>query len=255
MKVQNITGKKWPVAPIMVFDLDGVITREKGYFEKAWALLWRQIIKNEKAEIKDLTAEDLQEGSNFRKSTKGGLLFDRISKLIEQSEHFHAEEDIHKFLNLFVDSVRGQQLVDFMEDNFEEYLEEDVRDFLLFLDNLEIPCYIITANIQEQLEWIADKLDIKEFFSGLYGYPKDDSQITKKDFLEMIIDANSALPRSVVFVGDGTSDMFFGKQAGVLTVGVADDDEKSQQLIAAGADITVGGVKDIYAYLVDQLWE
>jgi len=255
MKMKNITGKKWPVAPIMVFDLDGVITKEKGYFEKAWALLWRQIIKNEKGDINELNDDDLRQGADFRKSTKGGLLFNRISKLIERSEHFHEEEDIHKFLEIFVESVRGQQLMDFMEDNFEEYLEKDVRDFLLFLDNLEIPCYIITANIQEQLEWVTSKLDIEHFFTGLYGYPRDDSHITKQDYLNNIIEANSALPRSVVFVGDGASDMVYGKKAGVLTVGVSDNDEKSRELIEAGADIMVEGLHDIYAYLVDMLWE
>ena len=68
----RVQGDAWGPMDVVFLDMDGVITKECEYFEKAWALLIRQLIAlDADAALGDLTEADIAKGAAFRKRTKG----------------------------------------------------------------------------------------------------------------------------------------------------------------------------------------
>jgi phosphoglycolate phosphatase-like HAD superfamily hydrolase len=242
-------GRVWSSPLAVGFDMDGVITKEIGYFSRTWATLFRRALKDPNARIGDISPSDLAFGKSFRRETKGGVLMQRVKLFTERVKVDDKETNPVKLQDTYITLLR-QQITSQFEGNFGEYLLEGADAVLAELQSKGIPAHLITANIQPQAEWMADKLGIRGRFKTINGYPMsvvDGKEPTKTSIILRILEASDIEPASFLFIGDGTSDIRFGQDAGVATLGVANNFENGCRLIDAGTDFIATNTKTLAA--------
>mmetsp|Transcript_17852 Transcript_17852/g.32375 ORF Transcript_17852/g.32375 Transcript_17852/m.32375 type:complete len:350 (-) Transcript_17852:43-1092(-) len=242
---------------VVFFDMDGVLTKECSYFERAWALLIRQLLSlDPAATLDDLSDEDLEAGLAFRKRTKGGLPAARIQLLLSQREALHPSEPsctVDDCRKVFYDAVQLQQTREWGSD-WEAYLLPGARELLAHLQP-HCRVVLVTANEQPQAEWVTKQADIAKYFHEVIGYPiavDADVEVTKATLMTKVLQATGVSPDRAAFIGDGVSDVRFGQQVKVWTIGVANDLANGKALVAHKPNFLVCRTADLLPH-VDSL--
>ena len=104
--------------------------------------------------------------------------------------------------------------------------------------------YIVTANVNLQANWIVQQLGIGSLITDVIGYPgipktEEEREVTKKTILEERMSAHECKSAQAVLIGDGHSDIKFGNQAGVFTIGVINNPENRIKLENENPDLLV----------------
>lgn len=95
----------------------------------------------------------------------------------------------------------------------------------------------------------AAALGIDHFFGPrIWGPVQDDPTFSKQEAIQRLVREHGLEPRDVAILGDGPAEIQAGRALGMLTVGVASDEQhpdgriqprKREHLLAAGADVIV----------------
>lgn len=93
-----------------------------------------------------------------------------------------------------------------------------------------VPCYVISATPQEEIELIVERRGMLCHFAQVLGSPT-----RKGEHVAEILRRDSCAPSACVFFGDAMSDLKAAESCGVPFVGIAPDDQSS--LIVARPDI------------------
>lgn len=247
-----VSARPWTAPRLVFFDLDGVLTLEKEYFERSWALLLRRLTERDMSvTFGDLTDDDVVGGALFRQETKGSLPAVRIEKMRNRVASLSPGESLPPLqacLHLWIDSIREQQLAEYGPGNpggltFEDYLIDGARQLLEYLSERPQHVHIVTANVQSQATWIAERVGISDLLDGVIGYPDlpTESQLskTKATILADTISKHGCEAHEAVFIGDGYSDIRFGRQASVPTLGIANDAANRKKLLREKPDYLV----------------
>ncbi|MCX5656815.1 MAG: haloacid dehalogenase-like hydrolase [Candidatus Omnitrophica bacterium] len=233
-----------PAVKMMAFDWDGVITEERGYYEKAWTVLMVMLEKGEKdadlnSILDNLTTDDLKRGEAFRKRTKGMEHAVRTDMLREMAiekgvspellmSDVECHEKFQKVVFLLAKRDFGNDLNNWAYPNSTAFLEY-LRD-----QNPGVPRYVVTANPQEAFRTLViPEFEIGGLFDGVFGNPcrSTEGEIRNKTtILKDLMQQHGLDVNEVVFFGDGESDIRFGSVAGVITVGVANNYENGVKL-------------------------
>ena len=229
-------------------DWDGVITKETGYHDTAWAAMMVMIENGaDNISVQDLTTDDLERGRIFREKSRGvetAIRFDQlrekavaagIPKLKLKSDR----EYLEKYYEIFLESAKKE----FGED-FDAWVYPNSGAFLEYLDAgyANIPRHVISAIPQEVIESVISRFSVKKYITGLHGQPlrsKEGETRNKTTIITELRENRNLEVDEFAFLGDSPSDIEFGKNAGVITVGVANTYENGVKLIDAGTDIII----------------
>lgn len=235
----SITGKK-ASAKLFAFDWDGVITEEKGYYEKAWAALIYMMAHQTDQLPLQLSDEDLVHATEFRKQTRGheyGKRFASLRKNYNASDQNFSDE---RCIQLFWEYVFIQAKEEF-DNDLNNWVYPHSENFLKETRNLrnDFPLIVVSANVHESIQFLAKQLRIGALFTEINGHPlfsSEDSPRDKTVILKELKVKFDLKENELLFFGDAPSDIQFGKKAKVLTVGIANNYENGVKLIKAGAD-------------------
>lgn len=93
----------------------------------------------------------------------------------------------------------------------------------VFLENnLNVHCYIVSAAPQDEVQFIASKRGIANYFKKIYGGP-----IKKKEHLQTILDVEGISPSQLLFIGDSLSDCKAAQFCGVNFIGIVSHGKKN----------------------------
>ncbi len=246
-----VTGRKPANLRLLGYDWDGVITREEGYLEKAWtALLALLLRETDDVDLDSITQAELEAGTAFRKATKGKEHAERYDALVaqaraagkmvpERSDQWYFE----KFWGIIFRLAEKDHGADLLGWRYQPAV-----DFVIAMreESPELQQVVISANPQEAIRSVVAKLGMTERFDAVHGHPLRSPEgrvINKTTILQGYMSQNHWEKEQVVFWGDSPSDIKFGKAAGVVTIGVANDYDGGAALIDAGADIVVTRLK------------
>lgn len=90
-----------------------------------------------------------------------------------------------------------------------------VMDFITRLNSRDLPCYIVSATPEREVQMIARRRGIDYFFKEIVGSPRG-----KADNLAMLLNKYSILSEEAVFFGDAISDYRAAEHNHVGFVGV-----------------------------------
>ena len=106
---------------------------------------------------------------------------------------------------------------------------KDVPGAISALEKLsgDLNLYINSATPQLAIEKIIEKLGWRKYFRGIYGHPPS----AKLNNLKKIIELENVVPRNVVVVGDGPSDLEVAKACGTCFIGIKGEFNKWPKMI------------------------
>jgi phosphoglycolate phosphatase-like HAD superfamily hydrolase len=208
----------------VVFDFDGVLTKEIDIAEKGYAWVIRVvrdgIIDPNNVELQN---DDIEIARNFRPTIKGKSMVEKVNILREKfgkasvnltnSEIIVGWYDFFRFLIL---SIYGENKNEYILPGAEELLNESHRYFKVFG---------VTANEQQYATWLMEFVCLKKYFNEIVGYPIHASPgTTKASLLDVLLSRWEIPPEEVCFIGDGVTDIIAGKSVGTLTIGMANNE-------------------------------
>ena len=94
-----------------------------------------------------------------------------------------------------------------------------------------------------------DALDIRRFFDAVFTPQDPWGGKPKPDSLMYVMKRFGLTPDEVVMVGDHDQDVVYGKNAGVRTIGVLNEFNSREELLAAEADHIIERVSDVLQIL------
>lgn len=127
-----------------------------------------------------------------------------------------------------------------------------VKDFLTLLANSDFNMFVLTAAYQQEKVFQTQKLGIDRLFEEIIG--KEDAFtlrfkteqlkrniMFKTEQLRRIKEKHGFSNQEIAMFGDTPFDIKAAKNAGVIAIGIAEDEETREILIGAGADIIING--------------
>lgn len=168
---------------VIIFDFDGVIldsmkVRDKGFYE---------IFKEHPIEL-------VEELMKYHRINGGLSRFHKIRYFYENLlKKKITEEEVQKYANKFsvimLDELTNESLlildsVNFIKDNYKNHI-----------------FYVASGSEEKELNKICEKLGLAEYFSGIYGSPKE-----KKLIVKDIIESHNYNNKEVALIGDSIND-------------------------------------------------
>jgi phosphoglycolate phosphatase-like HAD superfamily hydrolase len=189
--------KTWPAA--VIFDFDGVIL--------------------ESNDLKDLGFQNLfadfpEHHGALQRFHLANETLGRVAKVRSLLREV-LPPDVTAGLDL--DALEAQWLKRYQEDTRREYLRcPEVKGALALLEWLhrEIPLFVASATLDEEVNWVVESRGLKKFFAKVYGGPK-----VKADLIREILATNGFSPRDVVLIGDSDKDVAVSHAMGVGFIG------------------------------------
>ena len=161
-------------------------------------------------------------------------------------------------LNLFGEH-REAAGVRFLEIHDEDYLQHitpltGAEKLFLWLQEMNIPCAIVTSKGQERAEAQLDILGWRPFIQSIIG--KIDGRPAKPDPTPVLLacEALNIAPEESVMIGDGIADMKSATRAGSLALGLCDG-FSAEELSQAGAAHCFDSLTEIHAWLEGRINE
>ncbi len=221
-----------------VFDFDGVLLAECGVAEVGYAWLVRAF-RDGNWDVRDLDVSDgdRREALALRPGIKGKAPVEKVEIL---GQRYGSGESLSgpavDLVRMWFAVLAGEIGRRFGDDP-DSYLLPGARELVCAAQEVG-PTFGLTANIQEQAEFLMEFVGLRESFDEVVGYPADArAGISKATLLVDLLRAHCASPDESCYIGDGVPDVRAALEAGVLAVGVANDLQGGLRLIDAGCHV------------------
>jgi phosphoglycolate phosphatase-like HAD superfamily hydrolase len=229
-----VTGRFSPTSAF-VFDFDGVIIKECGVVETGYAWLVRAI-REGNLDTSDVnlsrSAED--EVRKFRPRIKGKTLLEKVEAFrLEFGDSAPLPCGAVDLLWKYVEALRTKIRADFGSDPA-QYLLPGAVEFLESARKAG-PVFGLTANVQQQGEWLMGFVGLSGVFDKIVGFAIDaESGTSKGTLLADLLRRNNIEPGCAAYIGDGVPDMKAAHAARAVAAGIANDIENGRKLLDTG---------------------
>ncbi|MBF0478353.1 MAG: HAD hydrolase-like protein [Candidatus Omnitrophica bacterium] len=216
---------------IFVFDWDDTISKavsEAASYIQAPVLAMLMTGKENSA---DLTAEEIEHGRQFFMNTLGRTDEQRYQDAIAfssgKSEHFQIKELLKQYYKNQADFI-ASHLADWRRE-MNKHLVPGVLDFILTLREYGYKMYILSANAYLNELKVVDALGMGSYFFELKNVTnagENNADFSKGAELEKLALREEVRPDQIVMIGDGSSDMRGAREAGTISLAVAEEFNK-----------------------------
>jgi len=168
-------------ANVIFWDFDGVIKDSLEVKSDAFEMLFESF------------GTDISKKIRKHHEDNGGMSrFDKLPIYLEWSGQSQSQELVDEYSDRFSSMVKMKVIASKWVPGVLEYIERNSGNQIFFL---------ITATPQPEIEEIADKLDILQYFKVIFGSP------TKKEHaINNVLEEYSITPDKAVMIGDSKSD-------------------------------------------------
>lgn len=208
----------------IVFDFDGVLLKEIGIAELGYAWAIRALRDGifDPTNI-ELHFDDIDIAQKYRTVIKGKPMTEKLDILRQ------------RFGNKCI-NIGNDEIITLWYDFFTYYVQfkysKNEKEYLLpgalELIKKAYQCgkvFGVTANEQRYALWIMNFVGLREYFKEIVGYPIHTLHNTSKgSLLNDLLFRWGIRPNEACYIGDGSSDIQAGMQAGVLTIGIANNE-------------------------------
>lgn len=108
---------------------------------------------------------------------------------------------------------------------------------------------IATSRSHRSLDGLAEKLGVKEYFSGMYGAEDVVNHKPAPDLVNLILKDFSLKPEDALVIGDATYDLLMGKAAGCRVCGVTWGNQSREKLSTASPDHIISELDELYGII------
>jgi HAD superfamily hydrolase (TIGR01549 family) len=115
---------------------------------------------------------------------------------------------------------------------------------LLRVCSRRLPLYIVSATPEPEMQEIARRRDLTQYFVRIYGSPK-----TKAECIQEILDETGASPGEALFVGDAPNDWEAAHETGVRFVARIRPGDPNRVLGRLGVEVIVENLHQLREYL------
>lgn len=185
--------------PTLLFDWDGVIVDSNSW---KWEGAWEKVFCDE-PHLNDCMKRVLNEDKDKR-MTRTELVVAMANSLSNKHVPAHPLE---YYIELYGNVIRDGA------DNSIS-LFPDALNTLLFLKERGFDMHVISMTAQNDLLFLANKLNVSSFFSSLNGTP-----LKKRDHVIRIVNENK-LDQTYIVIGDGVGDMELASEFKYRFIGV-----------------------------------
>lgn len=218
---------------VTIFDFDGVLIKETGIAEIGYAWVISSIRDDFiPVEPKDIMEEDVKFAKDFRPLIKGKSMVEKVDifhalfhKKASQEAKYKLIAGWYDFLKIYIRSQFAKNNLELRLPGSEFLLQEAAKSSRLFG---------LTANEQYHAQWLMDFVKLLRYFEEIVGFPIE-TETSKYHLLMNIISRKKLKSSEVCLIGDGVSDIIMGKKAGVLTIGISNN-EMPLSLVQDGTD-------------------
>ena len=200
----------------IIFDFDGVLVESVDVKTKAFAKMFEE--EGEEV-VRKVTDYHLVNGGVSR-VRKFEYYYEEILKRSLSDEKL--EELCDTFSRLVIDEVINSSYVK----GAEEFLDE-------FYSKLDF--YVASGTPEEELREIVKCRGMEMYFKGVYGSPRQKSEIARKILLQ-----NGYNSDEVVFIGDSITDLNGAQESGIRFIGRTVDSDHT-----LFADMGIKAIKDL----------
>lgn len=200
----------------IIFDFDGVLVESVDVKTKAFAKMFEE--EGEEV-VRKVTDYHLVNGGVSR-VRKFEYYYEEILKRSLSDEKL--EELCDTFSRLVIDEVINSPYVK----GAEEFLDE-------FYSKLDF--YVASGTPEEELREIVKCRGMEMYFKGVYGSPRQKSEIARKILLQ-----NGYNSDEVVFIGDSITDLNGAQESGIRFIGRTVDSDHT-----LFADMGIKAIKDL----------
>lgn len=180
------------------FDFDGVIVDS----EKLKVEIYTQLFLPYLAGKKDFLTKYFLDRAGVSRVKKFHELIDR-------------EEDLAEMNNpKWISDLDEQASLLLVPKIIDCPLNDGFTDFVLKLKESQIPLFIVSGTEHHEINFICQQKQIASYFHGIYGAPRDKSEI-----LNLIIKEYSLHPSEVFFIGDAMTDYKAAKDTQINFIG------------------------------------
>ena len=225
-----------------VFDFDGVLLKECGVAEVGYAWLVRAFREdNWRVFDIDINIADQFEAKAFRPNIKGKSPIEKVEILRDHygttlASEIHALDAVYMWFEVMAGEIKRR-----FGSNPTAYLLPGAKNFVSAASRYG-HAYGLTANIQNQAEYLMQFVELQSFFQQIIGYPPEArAGTTKATMLQSLLHSQGVEAQSACYIGDGVPDMRAAHEAGVLAIGVANDLENGLHLLEEGCDVLCTG--------------
>lgn len=175
----------------IIFDFDGVIAESVDLKTKAFAKLFEPY-----------GWETVNSIVEYHLNNTGVSRFDKFRHIYGEILKEDLNEDLFtelcsKFAKLVVDEVVAAPFVPGVQ-------------FFLQRYSKEFKCFVLSATPQDEIEEILKRKGISGYFFGIYGSPREKSDVVKE-----IIEKENLFPGEAAYVGDSLSDYNAARENGI----------------------------------------
>ncbi|MGL4951285.1 MAG: heavy metal translocating P-type ATPase [Mycoplasma sp.] len=156
-----------------------------------------------------------------------------LQKLLENGFELDVENKVNKKGVITLALAKGNKIVSLY--NMEDKLNPNAKQVIKYLHKNNFNTYLITGDSEENAQFIANKLGIKEYYSNVKPSGKGD-----------IIDAIKQNGNMVAYVGDGINDLIALKKAD-LAISISKTNESAKDV--SDLNIVNGDIINIYKAL------
>ncbi|MBN2239350.1 MAG: HAD hydrolase-like protein [Dehalococcoidales bacterium] len=128
-------------------------------------------------------------------------------------------------------------------------LYDGIPETLSELKNRSYNLFVVTMKNNVDAGKIIDYLDLRKFFSGLYGPSLEGFPDSKVKLIETALTENSLNPDETVMIGDRHEDILSGKKAGTKTIGITWGFGSQKEISDAGPDTICHSPREILKVL------
>ena len=235
--LEIITSGPHPKA--FVFDWDDTVFTGMGY----WMVLQSRIIGEIFCGGKP-SDNMIEYGVGFAHKTKGLTDVQRFQAAITlaESEGVKQAHDAAYYARLYHEQIEDyvlRMLPEWKKEPEKHYVS-GVIEFLKSLKRRSLPLYVATANHTLLKFKMVEELGLDEYFDGAFGVGSPEFKVFEKWLaVKWVADRYAKVRGDVVVVGDGEGDIKAAKKAGAYAVALAQDAEKRDWLVKAGADMVL----------------
>ena len=224
-----------------IFDFDGVLVKECDIIEKGYAWLIRAVRENKfDTQNLDVLESDLELAYIIRPQVKAKSQVEKITIVNEKYGNLKlTEKFLEEIIILWTNRVFTNYILEQFSDNPKNYLLDGANNFLEKSGQIG-KVFGLTANIQPQAEFLMEFVGLTKYFREIVGFPVDLSKnvnLSKTKMLQNLIISHELKVEQTCYIGDSSTDIKAGQDAGILTIGIANNYSNGKALIEQGCDI------------------
>lgn len=213
----------------VVLDYDGTLTT----LRKGWDVILTDYA-NSKINPYNKPCEGLDQAILHLTDHAGGTtpkqLMARLVKIMRQKQLVPQDEiqSIEYYAREYAEHF--QKMINERVENFasasESYVIDAVRPMLDFISAKETVNYIVTGSCETAVTNELSKLEMLNYFSGVYGATIEMEGNLKMNAIREIMYKHSVKPCEILIIGDGSTEMKAARDMELPAIGIASDEHE-----------------------------